>query len=136
MRTGRKTLSRSFGEAGQGVGITGVRMLPKKKASKKPLFRDCLFFAGRFVFGNFETGCLFGFGLFGQFFETINPTGRIDHLFLAGIERMTLRTDFRMHFFYGGTGHQHCSAGTGDSRLLEIGWMDMFFHKPCISRQK
>lgn len=72
MRTGRKTLSSSFGEAGQGVGITGVRMLPKKKASKRPLFRDGLFFffdrlffVANFGFGGLETGCLFGFGLLG-----------------------------------------------------------------------
>ncbi len=91
-----------------------------------PLHRD--FFDFSLGLGNLEAGCLFGCGFFGKLLETVDAAGGIDEFLLAGIERVALRTDFRVHFFDGRAGNEHCSARAGDGGFFEIGWVYSCLH--------
>lgn len=75
-------------------------------------------------FGGFLASYLFGLGLLGHFLETIDTAGRIDNLFLAGVEWMTESANFGMHRLNRRTGFEDSATSTRDSGFGIVCWMD------------
>ena len=77
---------------------------------------------------------LLGLGFFRHLLEAIDATGGVDDLLLAGVERMTESTNFRVHAFHGRTGFKHGTAGARDGGRSVVIRVDSLLHK-SVSRR-
>ncbi len=69
------------------------------------------------------------FGALSELLETINPATGIDEFLLAGVERVTLRTDFRVDDGVGRACLKGRAANAGDFDFFVIGGVDTGFHR-------
>ena len=60
--------------------------------------------------------------------EALDPSGSVDNLLFAGIERVACGADFHVHIALGGAGLYRVPADTGDGRLI-VRRMNAFFHE-------
>ncbi len=84
---------------------------------------------GRFLLGE---GALAGLGLLGalrELLEAVYPAAGIDEFLLAGVERMAIRTDFRVDGWNGRTRDKSVAANAGDGHFFVIGGVDRGLHR-------
>ena len=74
-------------------------------------------------------GYLSGLCLGCHFLEAIYTAGSVNKLFLASVEGVAQRADFRVHCLDGRAGCQNRSAGAGDGGFSVVGRVNAFFHK-------
>jgi hypothetical protein len=64
--------------------------------------------------------------------EFLNPAGGINELYFARVRRMAFGADFNPDFWFCRVYRESISAGTNNLRVMEIGWVDAFFHNEMI----
>jgi hypothetical protein len=62
-----------------------------------------------------------------SFFETLNASGCVNQLLLAGVKRVAGGTDFSVDLFFCGA-CQECITAQALNGNLGIIWVDAFFH--------